>query len=149
MKSTATETAATILKVSQARVMEVSNLKLQKPLYYCEAWHLALNDESLFLDTIEAWVHGPVVATVFHDYKDARWSPIRESKAAATLDVEVEEHVNLVVDAYGAFSATELERLTHHEAPWLEARRGLPPDAPSRNAISRKTMKEYYSSLIG
>ncbi|MGI9069854.1 MAG: Panacea domain-containing protein [Bryobacteraceae bacterium] len=148
MKSTAAEVAATIVHACNVRNSDVSNLKLQKFLYYCEAWHLALNDESLFLEALEAWVHGPVVAKVFHDYKNNRWSPIREANTEPSDNSEVLEHVDLVLDAYGSFGATELERLTHQEHPWLEARGGLPPDAPSRNPISRRTMKEYYSSLI-
>jgi len=53
-----------------------------------------------------------------------------------------------VLDAYGDFTPTQLERLTHQEAPWIEARAGLAPDEPSRNAISMKSMKEFYSSLV-
>jgi hypothetical protein len=49
---------------------------------------------------------------------------------------------------YGSFSATELERLTHEETPWKEARAGLPPDAPSRKPIDIQSMKEFYSSLV-
>lgn len=148
MPDRAAEIAATILNSCKDSGIPVSNLKLQKLLYYCEAWHLALNDESLFDDTIEAWVHGPVVARVFHDYKHAGWSPIAVERAVVASDEDVVEHVNAVLDAYGECGATYLERLTHQEKPWREARGGLPPDAPSRNPISRKTMKEYYSSKI-
>ncbi|MGK8328482.1 Panacea domain-containing protein, partial [Pseudomonas aeruginosa] len=47
----------------------VSNLKLQKLVYYAQGFHLAVYDEPLFTDSIEAWTHGPVVPNVYHHYK--------------------------------------------------------------------------------
>ena len=55
----------------------ISNLKLQKLLYYAQAWHLALYGEPLFRDRIEAWVHGPVVPPVFGAFKHNKWQPYR------------------------------------------------------------------------
>jgi len=148
MKPTAAEIAAAILKECGKRAIAVSNLKLQKLLYYCEAWSLALHDESLFNDPIEAWVHGPVVPTVFHLYKDSRWAAIDQAKTAAAVGEEL-NHIDAVIDAYGKFSAWDLERLTHSEEPWMHARQGLDPDVPSHNQISRDAMKAFYSSRIG
>ena len=149
MKPTAAEIAAAILQECGKPTIAVSNLKLQKLLYYCEAWSLALNDESTFNDPIEAWVHGPVVAAIFHLYKDSRWSAIGQAKTAAAVGVETLNHISAVVDAYGKFSAFELERMTHSEDPWIHARQGLDPDVPSRNQISRDALKAFYSSRIG
>lgn len=148
MKSTASEVAATILSECRLLNIEVSNLKLQKLLYYCEAWSLALENESLFPDDIEAWVHGPVVSSVFHRYKDYRWAPIPEPKTNPTSDKEIREHVGAVLEAYGKFPAFQLERLTHSEKPWMDARKGLEPDMPSRQTIDRNTMKEFYSRQL-
>jgi uncharacterized phage-associated protein len=53
-----------------------------------------------------------------------------------------------VMDVYGKYTATELERLTHQEKPWRDARGSLPLDEPSRAVISLETMREYYSSLL-
>jgi len=143
------EIAASILQECKKRGIAVSNLKLQKLLYYSEAWSLALHGESFFSDPIEAWVHGPVVADVFHLYKDSRWSPIGEAKTAAAEDEEALSHIGEVIDAYGTFSASELERLTHSEDPWMHARQGLDSDMPSRNQIGRDAMKAFYTSRIG
>jgi len=146
---TAPEIAAAILHECKRRSIAVSNLKLQKLLYYCEAWSLALREESFFSDPIEAWVHGPVVADVFHLYKDSRWSPIGEAKTEAAAGKDALSHISEVIDAYGKFSATDLERLTHSEDPWIHARQGLDPDVPSRNQIGRDAMKAFYSARIG
>jgi uncharacterized phage-associated protein len=150
VKSSAREVAATIIDRCCARgINDVSNLKLQKLLYYTQAWNLAFSKQPLFEDVCEAWVHGPVVAHVFGDYKANRWAPITESSAARVEDVETIAHIDAVLDAYGGFRATELERLTHQESPWIEARKGLAPDEPSRNPISIVKMQEYYSAAIG
>jgi uncharacterized phage-associated protein len=145
----AAEVAAAILQECRMRGIAVSNLKLQKLLYYCEAWRLALDGESFFGDPIEAWVHGPVVAEVFHLYKDSRWSPIAEAKTAAAQDEDALNHIGQVIGAYGALSASDLERLTHSEDPWMDARQGLDRDVPSRNQIGRDAMQAFYSARIG
>jgi uncharacterized phage-associated protein len=139
------EIAATILIECYKRGIEVSNLKLQKLLYYAEAWNLALGKGSLFTETLEAWVHGPVTPGVFRSYKDFRWSPITNPRTEGISDESIVEHINTILDAYGSFHATELERLTHNEKPWLEAREGLEPDEPSTRPISRETMAGFYA----
>jgi uncharacterized phage-associated protein len=146
---TAREIAATIIERCKARgITDVSNLKLQKLVYYAQAWNLAFTGEPLFADTCEAWVHGPVVACVFGDYKSNRWAPITDAFGTAVCDPDIRAHIDCVLDAYGDLGATQLERLTHQERPWQEARVGLATDEPSRNPISIRSMEEFYSSLI-
>lgn len=74
--TTASIIAKHILGACKAKQDFITNLKLQKLLYYSQAWHLAIYDEPLFQDRIEAWVHGPVVPSVFREYRSFRWSPI-------------------------------------------------------------------------
>ena len=54
----------------------ISNLKLQKLLYYAQGFHLVIYGEPLFPETIEAWAHGPVVTSVYHQYKEYGSEPI-------------------------------------------------------------------------
>jgi len=42
----------------------ITNKKLQKLLYYSQAWYLVFNKKPLFKDKIEAWVHGPAIRTI-------------------------------------------------------------------------------------
>ena len=149
METTAREIAATLIERCKTRgITDVSNLKLQKLLYYVQAWNLAFTEEPLFPDACEAWVHGPVVARVFGEYKPNRWAAISDPVGAAVGDPRINAHIDNVLDAYGDLGAAQLERLTHQELPWMEARAGLAPDEPSRNPISMNTMKDFYSSLI-
>lgn len=143
----AQEVAETIIDLSRKRMIsDLTNLKLQKLLYYSQAWYLALEDVSLFSEDIEAWIHGPVVPRVFGTFKEYRWSVI-DRPVNPLIDEAVVRHLNDVLVAYGKFGATDLERLTHSEQPWIYARRGLAPDEPSRNVISTNHMKSFYRSM--
>ncbi len=139
--------ADAIISISRENKSEITNLKLQKLLYYAQAWYLVFNARPLFGENIEAWVHGPVVAKVFGDFKHLRWSAIDIPGTPANSE-EINDHLKEVWGAYGKFSATELERMTHSESPWRDARGSLSADEPSRNLISHVSMKEYYSSLL-
>ncbi len=126
----------------------VSNLKLQKLLYYAQAWHLAIHDEPLFRDPIQAWVHGPVVPSVYQHYKDWAWKPIEDTPAIPVLDQRTNEHLEEVMGTYGTMTAYGLELLTHEEAPWRNARAGIPADEPSNAVISHEDMKAFYRSRM-
>jgi len=139
--------ADTIIALSRNRNLDTTNLKLQKLLYYAQAWNLVFKDRPLFLESIEAWIHGPVVPSVFRRFRAYRWLPITCS-VNPCHDVLVSEHIESVLSAYGKFDASQLERLTHHESPWLDARRGLEPDAPSHKVISHGAMREYYRTRL-
>jgi uncharacterized phage-associated protein len=144
---TADQIADTIIHLSRERGIEITNLKLQKLLYYAQAWHLAFTGEPLFRDEIEAWVHGPVVPSIFRRFREYRWKTI-DCPVSPLTDAQPIAHLNAVLDAYGSISATRLENLTHREKPWNVARGNIPIDQPSNAVIGRETMAEYYASLL-
>jgi uncharacterized phage-associated protein len=61
---------------AEAEGEELSNLKLQKLLYYAQGHHLAERHQPLFTEQIQAWSHGPVVPQVYHEYKSCGSSSI-------------------------------------------------------------------------
>ncbi len=135
----------------------LSNLKLQKLLYYAQAWHLAYFETRLFEGTFQAWVHGPVLPEVYSELRHFGWRPI----AKDSLNQEYIEHfcneivspeqcelLQDVVDEYFGLTAFELEKLTHSEKPWQLARTGLAKDEPSDNIISDRSMIEYYKEFL-
>src|SRR5438132_1543993 len=100
----------------------ITHLRLQKLLYYCQGWWLAMRDEPLFPDRIEAWSHGPVVANlypVFADYGDSAIAA-HEGCDPATLNLDRRKFVESIWIQYRKHSASELRRMTHQEQPWLK-----------------------------
>jgi len=126
----------------------ISNLKLQKLLYYCQAWYLAKYDKPLFPERIEAWVHGPAVPPVYGSFKEWAWQPISRDPDAVTLPSAARKHVDDVLEKYGPLTAIHLEQLTHREDPWVKARAGLPADEPSNAVISQHSMRDYYRKVL-
>ncbi len=135
--------AECLISLSHAKQNPISNLKLQKLLYYAQAWHLALCKQPLFGEEIEAWVHGPVVPQIFRRYRDCKWNPI--SNGHAVPSPSLASHLDEVWRVYGSLSAYDLERLTHSEEPWRIARAGIPSDKSSNAIIEKSSMQEYYS----
>lgn len=126
---TATYTAMTIAKwfiawAEDAEDTGLSNLKLQKLLYYAQGHHLASRGEPLFRDQLQAWSHGPVVPTVYHAFKDAGSGPITladdDDFEWTDVDMETAQFLGKVWNTYGGIAAWRLRNMTHDEAPWRE-----------------------------
>lgn len=145
---TAASIARYIVRFFQQVGDPISNLKLQKLLYYCQGWHLALRDTPLFQDRLEAWVHGPVQPGVYGTYKYNRWSSITEDVAEADLTPEEKSVIADVLAVYGTDSGYELELRTHAEPPWLHARGNIPTDEESHTVISQPTMAAFFRTQM-
>jgi len=130
--------------IAKVSAEPVSNLKLQKLLYYVQGWNLGLHEKPVFTAEIQAWAHGPVVPNVFLALRHLRWNPVPVPPEAISLEPQLEQHIHSVLHAYGKFSAADLERLSHTEKPWLDARGNLPLNAPSRAIITHESMKEFF-----
>ena len=126
----------------------ITNLKLQKLLYYAQGYYLAIEGKELFEDRIEAWVHGPVVPNVYHQYKKFRWQPINKEVGTPTFSEEVVEFLNLIIETFLPIDAYKLEQMTHKENPWIKARGSSPPNARCQNAIKLADMKDYFTALM-
>jgi uncharacterized phage-associated protein len=135
------------IRMANERGSFISNLKLQKLVYYAQAWYLALHDRPLFDEDFEAWIHGPVIPVLYQKYKKFSWHPIDED-ANPNLPQYVKDFLDEVAEEYFACDAYELEQMTHIEAPWNQARGNLPPDAPSNEVIRKEWMKEYYGARV-
>jgi uncharacterized phage-associated protein len=126
-------------------------------MYYAQAWHLAYFKERLFEGEFQAWVHGPVLADLYHYYKEHRWQPIVASdlgKAEISklenelLTTEQNELLADIMSEYFSATAYELERMTHMESPWLQAREGLASDVISNAVIKDEWMTDYYGKYV-
>lgn len=126
----------------------LTNLKLQKLLYYAQGWFLALYNKPLYEDRIEAWVHGPVIPVAYHSFKKYGYGLIAEQPSFPNLSKEISEHLDEIIEVYGSYSAFELEHLTHQTDPWKKARGNIPIDQSSDAEITQATMKSYFQKKM-
>jgi uncharacterized phage-associated protein len=129
----------------------ITNKKLQKLLYYSQAWSIVINKHPLFKEKIEAWVHGPAVRSVYFNFREFGFHPIKKDvlkKNIRGVNEKMKKFLDEIWKVYGKHDAQYLELLTHNEKPWQEARQGLGASESSDNEISLDMMKEYYSSLL-
>lgn len=120
----------------------ISNLKLQKLVYYAQGFHLALYNNVLFAEDILAWEHGPVVESLYHDYKQYGNQAIPPPSCFDQADFTDQqlELLNEVFEVYGQFSAWKLRNMTHSERPWLETLRN--------HVIPPLLMQEFFKNYI-
>jgi uncharacterized phage-associated protein len=144
LKITANDVADYIIKFCHQHGDCLTNLKIQKLVYYTQAWYLALYDKPLFDDEIQAWVHGPVVPLLYKRFKKYKFNDIKENPDSINLPRKVEGHIKEVLQVYGGYSAYQLELMTHNETPWKNARRGYYDDKTCAEKIDLKDMKSFY-----
>lgn len=137
-----------INRTDRAAGDDMTHLKLQKLIYFAQAWHLANLGKPLFEEDMEAWAHGPVVPSVWHEYKGYQWESI-PSGDDADVDNNVAAYLEKIYRKYGEYSGKALERLTHSHEPWLKTRGDLQPEAKCTDPIDKKLMRDFYAERIG
>lgn len=138
-----------IVKVTEGGGLNL--LKLQKLLYYAQAWHLALFEEPLFAGRFQAWVHGPVNRQVFDRFKDDKTlyslvgaEDVRSDFDMGSIPTDAARFIDDVLEAYAGLTGTQLEEMTHNEDPWIEARKGYRPSERCEVEIDESLMARYY-----
>lgn len=133
-----------------SKMHEFTDLELQKLLYYVQGVSYAVNDKTIFEESCQAWIHGPVycdVHTMFEDFKfnlsdDARFAiVVIQKNILSKKDCKV---IDLVIETFGMYSGRILELITRKETPWLNARAGCDDDVPSNEIISANVIRDYF-----
>lgn len=140
-----------LLKLNADEDCYVVNLKLQKLVYYVQAWNFGKNSDAFIKGDFEAWVHGPANRDLYERFRETKSlysligkEDIINGDAINVLDPEDSEFIDLILDNYASFNAPDLERMTHKEDPWLNARKGLGPLERGTKIITPESMIEYY-----
>ena len=127
----------------------MSAMKLQKLVYYSQAWHLVWDEEALFSNRIEAWANGPVVRELYNHHRGqfsvGTWSRGDSDR----LQPSERSTIDAVLSFYGNKQAHWLSELTHREAPWRDARAGLAPGERGNSEITKEKLADYYGGLLG
>ena len=134
---------ATVLDVAKyviKRKHPLTTMKLQKLVYYCQAWSLAWDEVPLFPEDFEAWANGPVCPQLFDRHR-----------GLFRLDSDFLKDIpdyDFTDDEIGDKSPEWLSQLTHMELPWKMARGSVPLGEPCTNVITKESMMSYYGGLI-
>ena len=142
MAHSAIDIANWILTLSEPEEGDLmSNLRLQKLLYYTQGFSLAMYNKPIFNEDIEAWDYGPVVPVAYHHFKKYGSGHIPvEGIKKIRLSIEEEDLIFEVWNAYGQFSASRLVEITHSEPPWLTTKKN--------EVISHKKMRAYFLTQL-
>lgn len=127
----------------------LTNLKLQKLMYYAQGFYLALNDETLFSNSIEAWDHGPVVPDTYHRYKQYKNSAIPlddEFDASQVFNSPQILFLNSIYESFSRFGAWTLRQMTHKERPWLN--HSADGETADSDVISIEEIKDHFKQFV-
>lgn len=126
----------------------VTAWKLQKLVYYSQAWSLVWDEAPLFDDEIQAWANGPVCPALYAQHRGRLQLCAGDINGNPGALTEVQkETIEGVLAYYGDKSGQWLSDLTHMERPWNDTRAGLAPGANSQRVITHELMAAYYESL--
>lgn len=130
------------------KLRPIDAMKLQKLLYYAQAWSLVWDDRPLFSARVEAWANGPVVREVFKTYQGQYRISAATRGDKDALTKSERKTVDSILKFYGAKTGFYLSQLTHRERPWKDARKGLAPGELGDREITLAAMRDYYGSLV-
>jgi len=128
-----------------------TNKKLQKLLYFAQAWYLAFNQTPLFESDFQAWIHGPVNPAVYQRFKKFGFEQIDEKidiDGLQLLSNKEKDFLIMIFESYVSFDAQYLEALSHQDIPWIHARNLYSHNMPSSNIISKDEIQKEYEKKI-
>lgn len=134
---------------SEDKTASLIHLKLQKLLYYIQAWSYGINKSPFFEGDFEAWIHGPVNRHIYNRFSLTKtlYSEINledRIKDNIAIKEKDKEFLDFILENYVKFSGAELEKMTHSEQPWIKARGSLGMFERCDTIISPDDMKDYY-----
>lgn len=140
-----------ILSLNGDESFSLINLKLQKLVYYVQAWCLGITGEPFLNGRFEAWVHGPVCRPLYDRFKASKSlyaligiEDVINKNAKDSFDKEDIEFMDYILENYARFSGAQLEAMTHNEKPWIDARKDKSPMDRCDNEITVDSMREFY-----
>jgi len=125
----------------------LTTMKLQKLVYYCQAWSLVWDEKPLFSEKILAWANGPVVYELFKHFQGQYEVSKTERGNVVALKPKQIETICGVLNYYGKKPSQWLSDLTHMEDPWKNARKGLKDDQRGSQEITQASLADYYGGL--
>ena len=139
--------------------ISLSPMKIIKIVYIAHGWYLALTDEPLIEDYVEAWTYGPVIPELYHEFKQFGSNPIPVRAIETTvpsiyiggssrdLPFSTDQFLDRIWDIYKGFTALQLSSATHQpDTPWhITMQNGSGKKNP---VIEDELIRKYYVDMI-
>ena len=123
---------------------DLTDIQIQKLVYYAYSWYMIVHKgKKIFDEQPEAWIHGPVFRSLFNSMKSKSFLDLSKVENICESNTKF---LNTIYSVYGKYSGNTLERMTHSELPWKEARKGLAPYEHSQNKIKDSDIIKCYSN---
>jgi uncharacterized phage-associated protein len=126
----------------------ITNMRLQRLLYFAQAWHLALEGEPLFPEKIEAWASGPVQPDTYALFSGNGYRPIEAPRPKRRFPKKVDQFLFDLMKAYGTLNAFELELQSQRDQPWKDARGALSDVDDAKPLIKNQVMRSFYRKRL-
>lgn len=126
----------------------IISMKLQKIVYYAQAWSLVLRGKALFPERILAWSYGPIIYELYEQHKHNFVVTYLKYGDPTRLHDDEKAFLEKIYAYYSKFSYSELSQMTHSEDPWITAYRNTMHEEGSSSVISLESMEEFYSKKI-
>lgn len=142
--------------------VSITQMKLQKLIFFAHGWYLAICNAPLVDEGFQAWKYGPVIPSVYHEFKafgtlnidrpgtTASYSPeglLWETPVIADKTGTVYKLIDKIWEVYGHYTGTQLSAMTHQpDTPWSTVHNihGDARDIP----IPDDMIKKYFQGLI-
>lgn len=134
----------------------MTNLKLQKIMYYIEGYYLAKYDHSLYPALIEGWMFGPTLPSIYYEYAQNGAEPIRlsEEKVDEAYDIfessiddpNKRELINKVISDKMNLDLWDLVHATMDEEPYQAVKRSTTENHP-QPIITKRSIKRYFKRI--
>lgn len=149
-EASAIDIAQNIINIYNARVDElvgnydiapeyITNLKLQKLLYFVQAICLMVFGKKAFPEKIVAWSYGPVVKEVYQQYKQNHAGEIISETNVKNISSGLYKIIDEVINSYGSIEANKLIDFTHEEEPWI--------NTEINKEIDTELIKSYFNKV--
>lgn len=146
--------------LSLASKEKLNPLKLQKLIYFAHGWHLALFDEALINEAVEAWAFGPVIDSIYEEFREFGKDSINRlafefkdlenfyPPKVSESDTKTSSLLNKIWKTYGKFTGIQLSNMTHKDGtPWRKIYEKCEGSLPDHKIIPSLDIKEYFSRL--
>jgi uncharacterized phage-associated protein len=136
----AVDIAEYVISIAHEMGDDITQLKLQKLLYYVQGYHLALKDAPLYDEELLAWKHGPVIYSVRKVYAQYKDNPLPQVEVHSSMDEFDKQFIREIYNKFRKYSAGELVRMTHKEKPWKEATKS--------DVITEESVKSFFKEQL-